>query len=174
MRDDGLARTVAGISKSWDDADFQSWARNTFDPVPKFVYSELPWSSTETVGIFTIERVPGYPHVSVRTVGDVLFDGQVWLRQGTQNRVAHRAELRTMFMGEEAFKFSRINDPEFERVIRHYQEEGEELSSPRFHDKDSCLARGYRIAYYPGTRREIWVGFHAGQFEHIAMLEPKT
>lgn len=169
VRDEGTTRIVTGTSKSWDDADFQTWARNTFDPVPKFVYSELSWSATETVGVFKIERVPAYPHVAIRSVGGVLFEGQVCFRQGTQNRIPHRAELHIMIFGEKPFIASRPEDPELLRTLGY----GKQLVWPRFEDKDSCLASGHQMVYYPGTRREVWVNRH-GQPSLIAMLKPST
>lgn len=169
VQDEGTTRLVTGTSKSWDDADFQTWARNTFDPVPKFVYSEFSWSATKTVAVFRIERVPEYPHVVVRSVGGVLFDGQVCFRQGTQNRVAHLAELQSMILGEKPFIVSSSEDTELLRTLGY----GQQLCWPRFEDKDSRLESGYQIVYYPGTRREVLVNRH-GQPEVIAMLKPRT
>jgi hypothetical protein len=35
------------------------------------------------------------------------------------------------------------------------------------------LAEGMDVAYYPGTRREVWAGLFQGRFEHIVMLRRK-
>lgn len=164
-------REVVGISSSWDDATFQTWAENTFDPIPRFHYSEMQWDPIKKIGIIEIERSPNYPHVTVTNVGGVIFEGQVWFRRGTKNTVAHRADLQRMFLGEEPFKIATLNDPEMQRISDHYKQHGLELVLPLMAEKDSRLARGYQLAYYPKSRREVWVGYHRGQYEHILMLK---
>jgi hypothetical protein len=39
--------------------------------------------------------------------------------------------------------------------------------------RDVKLAEGYEIAYYPGTLREVWVGYRQGSYEHLLMLKPQ-
>jgi hypothetical protein len=170
VKDKRTVRIVKGTSKSFDDANFQSWARNTFAPIPKFVYTELQWSPEQRIGVFTIERIPEYPHVVIRSVGGVLSDGQVWFRQGTQNGIAHRAELRNMILGETPWIASRTDDPELLRALAFYGEGSCGLA--QFERKDSELARGYQVAHYPGTRREMWVS-RLGRAELIALLKPR-
>src|SRR5215470_18379882 len=41
VEDLGTERRIHGISRSFDDADFQQWAENTFDPPPTFRYAEV-------------------------------------------------------------------------------------------------------------------------------------
>lgn len=40
VKDHGADREVIGVAKSWDDADFQGWAANAFDPPPTFLFGE--------------------------------------------------------------------------------------------------------------------------------------
>jgi hypothetical protein len=168
----GASRNVTGISKSFDDADFQQWAENTFDPPPTFSYSELQWDALIQVGIFQIERTPDYPHVVTTNLGSILFEGQVWFRRGSKNTVALYQDLKKIFVGETAFKISKLNDPVLQKVTEHYKGMGKECVLPRFSDKDSYLARGYELATYPGTRREVWVGAVGDKYEHILFLKP--
>jgi hypothetical protein len=72
----------------------------------------------------------------------------------------------------EPFRIPNMSDETFESIVRQYREQGLETCLPRLEEKDVRLARGYRVAYYPGTRREVWVGFHAGRYEHILMIKP--
>ena len=173
VEDRGYERTVIGISRSWDDATFQTWAENIFQPVPKFSYSEVSWESSTNIGVFRIDRVPEYPHVVVNNIGGVLFDGQVWFRRGSKNTVAYRSDLERMFKGEEPFKISKLDDPVFQKIINHYKGQGREVVVPLFGDRDSRLSQGYELAHYPESRREVWVGYHAGRYEHIALLKPR-
>lgn len=93
VEDLGAERRIRGISKSFDDADFQQWAENIFDPPPTFRYSEVKWDESTTVGVFRIERTPDYPHVVQATLGGFLFEGQVWFRRGSKNTIALRNDL---------------------------------------------------------------------------------
>ena len=166
------SRIVTGISKSFDDSDFQQWAENTFDPPPIFSYSELQWNASIQLGVFQIERISDYPHVVTTNLGGILFEGQVWFRCGSKNTVALHQDLKKMFLGETPFKISKLNDPVLNKVIEHYGAMGKECALPRFSDKDSCLARGYELATYPGTRREVWVGAVGDKYDHILFLKP--
>lgn len=74
--------------------------------------------------------------------------------------------------GDEPFKIPRLSDPELEKVADHYRSSGMEPVLPLLEERDVRLARGYTVAYYPGTSREVWVGFHDGSYEHILMLKP--
>jgi hypothetical protein len=89
LEDLGTERKVVGISAAYDDAMFQTWAENTFEPTPTFAYSTVQHKDGP-VGVFAIHRVPTYPHVCVASLGGILFDGQVWFRRGTKNTVATR------------------------------------------------------------------------------------
>lgn len=173
VKDFGTERKVKGISKSFDDADFQQWAEIIFEPPPTFSYFELEWNNSSKVGIFMIERTPDFPHVATSNLGNILFEGQVWFRRGSKNTVALQQDLKKMFIGETPFKISKLSDPVLERVKEYYKSLGREPVLPRFADKDSHLARGYELATYPETRREIWVGAVGDRYEHILFLKPK-
>lgn len=75
---------------------------------------------------------------------------------------------------EEPIKFANSMDPVCAKIIKDYKTEGETPCLPAMSQKDSKLIQGYRLAFLPGTRREIWIGEHQGRYEHILMLEPQT
>lgn len=174
VEDLGSERCVPGISKSFDDADFQQWAENTFSPPPTFRYSEFKWDANIEVGAFRIERTPDYPHVVKSNIGSLLFEWQVWFRRGSKNTVALHEDLKRMFVGETPFKIAKLNDPSLKAISEHYEKQGRKTTLPRFGDRDSLLAQGYDLATYPGTRREVWVGAAGDHHEHILLLKPKT
>jgi hypothetical protein len=151
----------------------QQWAENTFDPPPTFRYAEVRWDGPMLVGIFRIERTPDYPHVVQASLGGILSEGQVWFRRGSKNTVALRGDLQRMFLGETPFKIASLNDPTLKEINDHYRRQGRETTLPRFAERDSRLARGYEVATYPGTRREVWVGALGDRYEHILLLKPK-
>jgi predicted HTH transcriptional regulator len=173
VEDLGIERRVLGISRSFDDADFQQWAENTFVPPPTFRYSEGKWNNSTTVGVFRIEHTTDYPHVVQSSLGGILFEGQVWFRRGSKNTVALREDLKRMFVGDTPFKISKLDDRVLREISNHYKEIGRETRLPRYVDRDSLLAQGYELATYPGTRREIWVGAIGDRYEHILLLKPK-
>jgi len=173
VEDSGKKKKVIGISKSFDDAEFQQWALNTFDPPPKFLYTPLNWSKTKAVGIFQIERTPEFPHVVKENIGGILFAGQVWFRRGSQNNIALYSDLREMIEGIIPFKISSSNDPTFKEIKKRYKSEGIETTLIRMCDKDSYLDRNYKIATKPGTRKEVWVGPLGDRYELILLSKPE-
>lgn len=62
----------------------------------------------------------------------------------------------------EPFRIPNMRDETLTSIMQQYKEQGLKTFLPRFEEKDVRLARGCRVAYYPGTRREVWVGYHAG------------
>lgn len=72
----------------------------------------------------------------------------------------------------EPFRIPKMGDETLKSIVQQYKDQGLETSLPLFEDKDVRLARGYRLAYFPGTRREVWVGYHAGRYQHILMIKP--
>ena len=174
VEDRGSERCVTGISKSFDDAKFQQWAENTFSPPPTFRYSEFKWDTSIAVGTFRIERTPDYPHVVQSNLGNLLFEGQVWFRRGSKNTVALHEDLKRMFIGETPFKIATLNDPILKVISEHYKKQGRKTGLPLLGDRDSLLQRGYELATYPSTRREVWVGAVGDRYEHILLLKPKT
>jgi hypothetical protein len=152
-------RNVIGVSATYDDAMFQNWVENTFEPPPSFTYATVQHTNGP-VGIFTIQRTPNYPHVCVTSIGGVLFDGQVWFRRGTKNTVAHYDDLRRMVRGHEPFRFAILHDQQLKAIEEQVRAEGMQPAYPLLIEKDRCLVDGYEVVYYPGTRREIWVGGH--------------
>jgi hypothetical protein len=175
VKDLGSRREVFGISKLFDDADFQQWAKNIFDPPPKFSYASIQWNSSINIGVFTIERTPNFPHVVKDNLGNILYEGQVWFRRGTQNNIALYDDLQEMFEGEKPIKIARLNDPEVSNVKDYYEKQGREVVAPLLAEIDKYLVQGYEIAAYPETRRKIWVGMLAqDRFEHVLLLKPKS
>lgn len=70
------------------------------------------------------------------------------------------------------FRIPTTNDETLKSIMQQYKEQGIETFLPRFEERDVRLARGCRVAYFPGSRREVWVGYHAGRYEHILMIKP--
>jgi hypothetical protein len=79
---------------------------------------------------------------------------------------------RTLPAVSEPFRIPKMNDPTLKMIIEHYNTKGKESVLPLLEEKDVKLAAGYLIAYYPGTHREVWVGYHGGRYELILMLKP--
>jgi len=172
VKDLKTRREIKGISKSFDDADFQQWAKNTFDPSPKFQYTEINWPPSERIGVFEIEKTLDYPHIVKKDIGNILYRGQVWFRTGSQNEVGLRSDLEKMFKGETPCRFMRLNDPAIEKVAKHYRDLGREPCFPMLMQKESLLNQGYEVAPWPGKRQEIWVG-DGDKNTHILLLKPK-
>ena len=75
---------------------------------------------------------------------------------------------------EEPFKFMDLQDPVLKKLIKDFKDQGEGPHFPAMSQKDSQLVQGHRVAYYPGTHREIWVGEQNGRYELILMLNPES
>src|SRR5688572_11327334 len=97
VHDQGDRRALVGLNQYFDDdADLQEWIRNTFDPVVEFQY-RVERHDGKTVALFEIRPSSEYPHVCRADVGNELRDGQVWVRHGSRNTVAHHRELNALF-----------------------------------------------------------------------------
>ncbi len=174
VKDLGDTRDVTGISKHFDDADFQEWAKFAFVPPPIFLYSEIACSDERTVGVFEIERVPEFPHVCRVSLGETLHQGQVWHRRGSQNEIALRDTLKVMFEGEKPFTIRSCAHDKAKELVDYFRSQGNEPVWPSIHDRDVKLDDGYRLAYCPGTRREVWAGLgRNNEWEHVLMLKPR-
>ena len=175
VKDLRAKREVMGKSLSFDDADFQQWAKNTFNPPPTFLYTEIEWDVSKTVGLFLIERTSDYPHVVKADLGGVIHKGQVWFRSGSKSEIALHGDLQRMFQGDTPFKIPKLNNSTLKQVQEHHWKKGYQVACCSFDKRDSLLEQGYQLATFPGTRREIWVGCTAsGRYEHILLLKPRA
>jgi hypothetical protein len=170
-KDLGGARRVVGIGRSLDDADLQSWAASVFHCSPPISYGAYPTLSGALLGIVTVQRGVE-PTIPKRNVGP-LSEGQVWIRQGTQNRVAGPEVLKLLFEPPKPFRIGNLNDPVVTTLAEHFRESGDELVFKRYTDKDALLTRGWRVAQFPGTHRDIQVVDHSGRIELAGMLKPR-
>jgi hypothetical protein len=84
-----------------------------------------------------------------------------------------RERTSTAQGSEEPFKIPSLNDPVLLQVVEHFKQLGEEAVLPLLEKRDVKLAGGYRVAYYPETKREVWAGLSSGRYEHLLMLRPK-
>ncbi len=177
VHDKGAHRVVVGISDSWDDADFQIWAENVFQPIIRFVYSEISWQAGNTIGVFAIAPSRQFPHIVKTDIGGVLHKGQIWFRRGSKNTVALYDDLKRMFSESqiEPMFFERTDDPELEKICNLFKEHGREPVLPRYGQRDSKIAQGYEIVRHPDTNQEIIVGRDSlGKYAHIVMLKPNV
>jgi hypothetical protein len=74
---------------------------------------------------------------------------------------------------KEPFKIPSLGDPVLAQISEHYKQLGEVTVLPLLEERDVKLASGYRVAYYPRTKREVWAGHTSGRYEHLLMLRPK-
>ena len=154
VQDHGYKREIIGVSKRFDDADFQTWVKNAFDPPLKIHYETIEPEPGKLVGVFAIEFDPRGPHVAVQSVGGKLFEGQVWLRRGTQNDFAHREDLEALLVTAPC-RFQQFSRGAEKILTAHYTPR--ELSLPNFGEHHEMLLNGYELAYWPGIRREIHI-----------------
>ncbi len=173
VTDKKTSREIFGITFHIDDADIQTWLRNIFSPVPNVLFYEIEIDN-KRVGIFEIHRIPQYPHVVIRSIGDILYDGQIWYRQKSQNRIAHLDEIKRMINGEDPILFSRYEDGVLTKAIETLNKnELMEIIFPSYRDLDKHLEIGYEIAFYPQTRRRILIGNSKSNPDNIAMYRPR-
>ncbi len=72
---------------------------------------------------------------------------------------------------EEPFKVEAFSSPLLRQMEDHFEEQGEAVAYPRLSEKTEYLAKGFQIAYKPGTHQEVWITHSSG--DHIMMLKPK-
>ena len=175
VADQSGTRTVVGDSGSYDDADFQIWAENTFDSPIRFSYVEISWDEGKRVAVFAVVPSATFPHVVARDLGGILHVGQIWFRRGSKNTVALRQDMERMFGPQEpdVLFFERTNDVELESILQSIRDSGREPVLARYESKDAKILSDYEVAHHPVTRQEIVVGRDThGQYELVAMLQP--
>jgi len=72
---------------------------------------------------------------------------------------------------EEPFKVEAFSSPLLRQMEDHFEEQGEAVAYPRLSEKTEYLAKGFQIAYKPGTHQQVWITHSSG--DHIMMLKPK-
>jgi hypothetical protein len=175
VKDHKTHREVVGASAAvcLDDADFQTWVRTYFDPPMEFQYVQLEPEQAKRVGIFIIRASLGYPHVVRASLGGVIYNGQVWHRQGSKNTIASRDELERMFKSPEPFLVSIRDRVTLEEVKQHYRNIGCEPEEVSIIRKDVYMARGWKMAPYPGTRRELQIDAVDEKYPYTLLLKPQ-
>jgi hypothetical protein len=160
-------RTVRGISSSFDDAIFQDWNQATFRPRVDFQYREDTYDGRR-VGVVEIRPSSAYPHVCERAVGGVLAEGQVWFRRGTRCTVAHHEDMRRMFEPQTPLEISEPDGAVVREIRDLWMPLGWSPYLPTIQQKNDQLAKGHRVAFLPGSRREIRLS------NHVLLLRPDT
>ena len=72
---------------------------------------------------------------------------------------------------EEPFKVETFSSPLLRQMEDYFEEQGEAVAYPRLSEKTEYLAKGFQIAYKPGTHQEVWITHSSG--DHIMMLKPR-
>jgi hypothetical protein len=72
---------------------------------------------------------------------------------------------------EEPFKVETFSDPLLRQMEDHFERQGEAVAYPRLSERQEYLAKGFQIAYKPGTGQEVWITHSSG--DHIMMLKPR-
>ena len=168
VEDQGHERIVLGITKQFDDATFQTWVNQVFDPPIQLHYEEFEAEPGKVVGIFEITFDPKGPHIALQDLGP-LCRGQIWLRRGSSNDFARRADLDTLLKHDPIF-LPNMHEATLAPLKQHYSPR--EVVLPRFGMQHVKLAEGYELAFWPGTRQEVHVGSSPQNPDHIAMLKP--
>lgn len=165
-------RNITGINGSYDDADFQQWFSSFIYPLIKFEYSEKVIDNKK-IGIFEISPSEKYPHIFIKSINGIFYEGQIWFRQGSSNKIAHYDDIYQMFHGNEPYKIINIdNNPILKQIMDFYKQLGITIVLKNYSNKDTLIKNGYKIAYYPNSRRELWVVTSNGVIDLIAMLKP--
>lgn len=158
--DDAIApRSICGIGQTYDDAEFQDWAHRAFRPRVDFLYKEEAHNGVR-VGIFEIRPSSNWPHVCEHAIGDLLNVGQVWFRRGSRCTIAAGEDLRRMYTPQDPVLVTDNDGPLVREIREKYRPQGLEPYWPRREEKADRQASRERIAYVPGTRREIHLANH--------------
>lgn len=158
--DDAIApRSVCGIGQTYDDADFQDWALAVFRPRVDFLYREEMHNGVR-VGIFEIRPSSDWPHVCEQAIAGMLSVGQVWFRRGTRCTIAASEDLRRMHAPQDPVVVTSNDGPQVQEIRELWRPHGLEPYWPRGDQRAERLASGERIAYLPGTRREVHFANH--------------
>jgi len=85
-----------GISERWDDNEAQALVRWALDPVPEFLYYEVPVEGDRWIGVVHVVPRGGF-FVVTRDLGK-LREGQSMIRQGSTTRGVRRADQLRLYL----------------------------------------------------------------------------
>lgn len=91
----GSNHRFPGVPNHPDDANLQSLVRAWGKQPPVFNYVTLEYEGV-SVGAYVLKGGVSIPYVAGRTVGDVLWDGVVYIRRGSMNAVATSDEIHAI------------------------------------------------------------------------------
>ncbi len=165
-------RTVVGVDRSFDDAEFQDWNWAAFDPPIQFQFREEDHEG-KRVALFEVVPSMEYPHVCKMNFGTELCAGQVWFRRGSRNTVAGCADLKRMCTPQDPLRTEQINGALVAQVKDFWEPQGWEVCWISPHERDEQIARGARLAFAPESRREIRV-VQSNVDVFVLMLRPKA
>ena len=176
VQDLQVSRNPVGVSRSWDEAQFQTWLEKTVSPPVTFTYGEVEWQSSVRVGVVAVVPAKNFPHVIIQDLGSCAHAGQVWFRRGSKNTVALFDDLKRMFttqsMGTRIYES--LSDPSLKVIEEGFRKTGREPVYLRVDQRDSKIEQGYEIARHPQTGQEMLVGRNfQGDPELVVMLRPR-
>ena len=160
---------------NFDDASIRQMLEPYLEPSPEFECYQVK-TNQHIARIIKIYRVPAFPHVIKKSLGGIIYEGQVYYRLGTYTKIATHSELRSMFFDHEPIKLATHDGKEIEKIRKHYADLGRKCSLSSIGAEHEKLREGFELAYSPGTRRKVLAGYNQAsyQYDHILMLEPKS
>lgn len=171
-----LAQAVYDASKHPTSDDTKASSTDAARMLDAFISTELAGTVNEDVrrhakSALTLanslqhRRTAGYLHAALTFEALKAIVSVIALVSGRQRESVSSAT-------SEPFLISRMNEPELQRITDSYRNQGRGPVLPNMEERDVKLAQGYELAHYPGTSREVWVGYHQGAYEHLLMLKP--
>jgi hypothetical protein len=97
---------ILGITVHYDDANLQQFARGKIEPLPEFLYYEVPVNS-KTLGVLQINPTRHRPHIISVNLGKVRR-GQILIRRGSSTDGVAIKDLIEFFYGPTSTYFPQV------------------------------------------------------------------
>ncbi|CAM3626888.1 ATP-binding protein [Deinococcus frigens] len=156
-----------------DESILSSFLAKYLDPAPKIEYGEFKRDG-EVVGLLQVYRVPEYPHVIRQNLGNSIYAGQVFYREGTSTKLALHERLAAMFRDAKPFNVRRSSE-ELRTISLDLQKQGWHTSWIPEHEMNERLQEGGLLVYKAGTRRPYRTNsdFAATAWEYLMKRRPQ-
>jgi len=141
VHDNGFQRRPVGIKGRWNEATFREWARELFEPVPRFRYHEVE-IDRNVLAVFEVVASAEAPHVARASLAGHVHEGQVWLRDGVVERPAIAAELWRIFTARAPLELDDEADPAWSEAAAELAAAGWRVDLVPIADLGGALADG--------------------------------
>ena len=131
---------ILGITNRYDDANLQQLVKGKIEPLPEFLYYEIPVGS-KSVGVLQINPTQHRPHIFSVDLGKIRR-GQIVVRRGSGTDGITINDLLEFFYGSTSTYFSGVIEAKRAEVERMRELRAQEIAERRAAEIATGMPKG--------------------------------